>query len=105
MSFHQFIGRPLGEANRPAIAMVFLSVRLSVTRVYFGETREPIEFIFDRYLPMENSNPNPNGDPFHPLSYGPRNLGLGHCPTLSNRDEILPKHATWQKKHACQTWA
>ena len=56
--------------------------------------REPIAFVFDRYLPLNNSNPK--RDPFLPrweLS-GPEILGCmeRYRPTLSNRDQIWHEH-------------
>ena len=47
--------------------MVFLCVCASVTIVYCGEMREPIEFIFGTYLPLDNSNPHSKEGPPPPL--------------------------------------
>ena len=44
-----------------------------------GETREPIEFIFGRYLPLVNSNPHPKGRPPPPPRggvMGPQKFGF-----------------------------
>ena len=61
-----FIGRPLGEAYQSANAIPKVSVRPTVTRVICGETGEHIEFIFVRYLPLDNSNPHPKVGPIFP---------------------------------------
>ena len=67
-----FVGRPLGEAYQSANAIAKMCVRrslrsfvrYSVTRVIPGRTREPMEFIFGRYLHLDNSNPNLKGTLF-----------------------------------------
>ena len=91
----QVFGRPLGKAYRSAIVMVFLSVCASVTRMHYGETPEPIEFIFGSYLPLDKSNPHLKGVPVLPLRgvMGPKILvSLGkNRPTLSIRDQICHK--------------
>ena len=62
---------------------------LSVTRVYCGETREPIEYIFGRYLHLDRNNPPRMG------VMGSEILGSlwRYRPTWSNRDKIWHKHA------------
>ena len=50
---HAFFGRPLGEAYRAGICCGVSVVCASATRAYCDETREPIEFIFCKYLPLD----------------------------------------------------
>ena len=66
-----------------------------------GQTRKPIEFIFGRYLPLDNSKPHPKGGPPPPLRVGvmePEILGyMGrYRPTFSNRDEIWHEHTHYK---------
>ena len=50
------ICRPLSKAYQWTVAIAKTSVRLSVTRVIYGESREQIEFMFASNLFLENSS-------------------------------------------------
>ena len=65
----------IGLRHRNGVcACVRASVRPSVTRVNCGQTRGATEFIFARYLPLDNSNPIPKWDPPPPerMFWGPK---------------------------------
>ena len=51
--------------------MMFLSVRLSVTRVYCDEMRDPVVFIFGSSYPLNDGNSHPNGPPTQRGLWGP----------------------------------
>ena len=81
--------------------MMFLSVRLSVTRVYCDEMRDPVVFIFGSSYPLNDGNSHPNGPPTQRGLWGPPAIwdSMGtNSPNTSNRNEIWQKHAEHGRK-------